>query len=100
MTYQLLWIQYQDSWWWGATLSETYRVVCKNTVEKECIFLASIIRIYHDARYSECQRRLLHLGHVSSVWRNSCTLIWTFQNLSFITLCLVKHASLLELVLS
>jgi hypothetical protein len=34
---------------------ETCRVLYQNKVEKQCIFLAVIIRIYHDARSSECQ---------------------------------------------
>jgi len=53
--YQLWWTRYQDSWWWTVSLSETCRVVYQNKVEKQCILLASIIRIYHDARSSECQ---------------------------------------------
>ena len=38
-------------------LPETYRVLYQNKVEKYCIFLAFIIRIYHDAQSSECQIR-------------------------------------------
>ena len=34
------------------SLSETCRVVYQNKVEKWCILLAFIIRIYHDARSS------------------------------------------------
>ena len=34
---------------------ETRRVDYQNKVERKCILLASIIRIYHDARPSECQ---------------------------------------------
>ena len=44
--YQLLWIQYQDFWWWTVNLSETWRVLYQNKVEKECILLASFIRIF------------------------------------------------------
>jgi len=59
--YQLLWIQYQVSrwWWWTVSLYETRRFVYQNKIEKKCILLASIVRIYHDARSSECQ--ILHL---------------------------------------
>jgi hypothetical protein len=32
--YQLLWMHYQDSWWWTVSLSETCRVVYQNTVVK------------------------------------------------------------------
>jgi hypothetical protein len=32
--YQLLWIQYHDSWWWTVSLSETCRGVYQNKVEK------------------------------------------------------------------
>ena len=52
----LLWIQYQDSCRWTLSLSETCSVIYQNKVEKWCILLASIIRIYHDTRSSECQR--------------------------------------------
>ena len=37
------------------SLSETCRGPYQNKVEKECISLVFIIRIYHDARSSECQ---------------------------------------------
>jgi len=57
--YHLLWIQYQDSWWWTVSLSETYRVLYQNKVKKYCILLVSITWIYHDARPLECQRRLI-----------------------------------------
>jgi len=53
--YQLLWIQYSDSWWWTVSPSETCRVLYKNKVEKLRILLAFVIRLYHDARSSECQ---------------------------------------------
>jgi hypothetical protein len=32
--YQLVWIQYYDSWWWTVNLSETCRVLYQNKVEK------------------------------------------------------------------
>jgi len=54
-TYLLWCIQCWDSWWWIVDLSETCRVLYQNKVEKKCILLAFIIRIYHDARSSECQ---------------------------------------------
>jgi len=53
--YLLLWMQYQNSWWWTVSLSETCRVVYRNKVEKQRILLDSITRIYYDARPSECQ---------------------------------------------
>jgi hypothetical protein len=34
---------------------EYMKVVFQNKVEKRCILLASIIRMYHKARSSECQ---------------------------------------------
>ena len=40
-------------------MSETYRVHYQNKVEKKCIMLASITRIYNNARPSECQRAVL-----------------------------------------
>jgi hypothetical protein len=41
-------------------LSETCRVVYQNKFEKQCILLAFILRIYHDARSSGCQIYKLH----------------------------------------
>jgi len=32
--YQSLWMQYQDSWWWTVSLSESCRVLYQNKVEK------------------------------------------------------------------
>jgi len=40
---------------WTVDLSETCRVLFQNKFEKQCISLAFIIRIYHDAWSSECQ---------------------------------------------
>ena len=62
--YQLLWIQNQNSWWWTVSLSETCRVVYQNKVEKQCILLASIIRVCHNARSSECQNQSTTLYNV------------------------------------
>jgi len=42
-------------WQWTVNLSETCRVLYQNKVQKQCISLAIIIRLYHDARSSECQ---------------------------------------------
>jgi hypothetical protein len=36
-------------------MNETCRVLYQNKLEKYCISLAFIMRIYHDARSSECQ---------------------------------------------
>jgi hypothetical protein len=47
-----------DSWWWTVNLSETCRVLYQNKFEKQCISLVFIIKIYHDARSSECQIQL------------------------------------------
>jgi len=41
--------------WWTVSLSEICRVLYQNKVEKQCIPLAFIIRIYHDAWSCECQ---------------------------------------------
>jgi len=46
LVFVILWIQYQNSWWQTVSLSETCRVVYQNKVEKLCILLASIIRIW------------------------------------------------------
>jgi hypothetical protein len=43
-------------------LSETYTVLYQNKVEKQCILLAFIIRIYHDARSAECQIQQLRVS--------------------------------------
>jgi len=43
--HQLLWIQYQDTWWRTVNLSETCRVLYQNKVEKWCILLAFIVRM-------------------------------------------------------
>ena len=61
-----------DSWWRKVNLSETCRILYQNKFEKWCILLAFIIKIYHDARSSECQsvtidsfqKTLLH--HIST----------------------------------
>jgi len=39
------------------SLSETCRFLYENKLEKECISLVFIIRMYHDTRTSECQIR-------------------------------------------
>ena len=52
---ETLCIQCWDAWWWTVDLSETCRFLYQNKFEKLCISLAFIIRIYHDARSSECQ---------------------------------------------
>jgi len=44
-----------DSWWWTEKLSETCRVLFQNKFEKLVHLVGFIIRIYHDARSSECQ---------------------------------------------
>ena len=36
-------------------MSQTCRVLYQNKVEKECILLAFITRIYHEARSCKCQ---------------------------------------------
>ena len=42
------------------SLSETCRVLYQNKAEKYCILLAFIVRIYIDARSSECQIHQYH----------------------------------------
>jgi len=51
------------------SLSETCRVLYQNIVGKWCILLAFIIRIYHDARPSECQiiREVLSINLLISI---------------------------------
>jgi hypothetical protein len=33
LKYQLLWVQFQDSWWWTVSLSETCRVLYQNKIK-------------------------------------------------------------------
>jgi len=42
-------------------LSETFGVYSKNKFEKLVHLVGFIVRVYHDARSSECQTRKLHL---------------------------------------
>jgi hypothetical protein len=44
-------------------LSETRRVLYQNKFEKQCISLAFIIKICHDALSHECQEYFVVLGH-------------------------------------
>jgi hypothetical protein len=44
-----------DSWWRSENLSETCRVIYQNKFQKLVHLVGFIIRIYHDARSSECQ---------------------------------------------
>jgi hypothetical protein len=41
--YRLLWIQYQDSWWWAVSLSETCRVVYQNKIWE----IVHLVVFYH-----------------------------------------------------
>jgi len=72
--YQLLCIiQWWDSWWGTVNLSETCRVLYQNKLEKQYISLAFIIRIYHDARSSECQtniRVVQNMGNILTIMWN------------------------------
>ena len=43
-----------DSWWWTENLPKTCRVPFQNKFEKLLHLVGFIIRIYHDARSSEC----------------------------------------------
>jgi hypothetical protein len=52
-----------DSCWWTENLSETCTVLFQNKFEKLVHLVGFIIRIYHDARSSECQ--------ILCVWANS-----------------------------
>ena len=54
-----------DPWWWGVNLSETGRFLYQNKFEK---LVHLVIRLYHDARSSECQ------SFHSSITENSCFL--------------------------
>ena len=82
------------SWWWTVDLSETDRVLFQNKFEKQCISLAFIIGIYHDAQSYECQicikgnllsqtfmgpkwRWRCFGGHFIGVWMYFCQ-VWTF----------------------
>ena len=56
-----------NSWWWTVTLPETCTVLYQNKVEKWRILLAFIIRIYHDARSSECQNISQHSKYTRCV---------------------------------
>jgi len=47
-----------DPWWWAENLSETWRVLFQNKFEKLVHLIGFIIRIYNDARSSECQIKL------------------------------------------
>ena len=48
-----------DSWWWTENLSETWDFYSKNKFEKLVLLVGFIIRLYHNARSSECQILLL-----------------------------------------
>jgi hypothetical protein len=73
--YLLLCIQCWNFWWWTVDLSETCRVLYQNKFEKLCISLACIIRIYHDARSSECQCFILifHSFTAGVIWSEQFT---------------------------
>ena len=58
--YHLLWMQYQDCWWWTVYLSETCRILYQNKVEKYCMLLASVVSAYHDAQSAESQIEISH----------------------------------------
>jgi hypothetical protein len=38
-------------------MDKTCRVLYQNKVEKQCILLASVVQIYHDAQSSECESK-------------------------------------------
>jgi len=50
--------------------SETCRVLYQNKVGKQCILLAFIMRIYHDALSSECQNISQHSKYTGCPRRN------------------------------
>ena len=76
-----------DSWWWTVNLSETCRVLFpQNKFEKSVHLVGFIVRIYHDARSSECQisRTCFDTGVPSSG-------IYRTEELKPSTLVLVLH---------
>ena len=89
--YQMLWIEYQDSWWWTVSLSETCRVLYQNTVDKYFILLASIIRMYQDARSSECQKRYISLRAFVTAYGNN-ELNWNPHSSSYCKVLYMKHS--------
>jgi hypothetical protein len=38
-------MQYYDPWWWPVSMSETYRVLYQNKVQKQCNLLAFVVRV-------------------------------------------------------
>jgi hypothetical protein len=63
--YLLLYIQCWGSWWWTVDLSETCRVLYQNKYKLQCISSAFTIRIYHDAKSSECVK-YIQVGALSA----------------------------------
>ena len=73
-----------DTWWRTVNLSETCTVLYQIKFEKQCISLAFIIRIYHDARSSECQilyrNVLVHVQFPSYLYTGSSTHTHTYTH--------------------
>jgi hypothetical protein len=71
-----------DPWWWTEELSGTCRVLIQNKTEKLVHLVGFILRIYHDARSSECQMREF------SLWTWA---VWTKQEFPLLLQSPIKH---------
>ena len=93
--YLLLRIRCWDSWWWTVDLSETCRVLYQNKFE-----LVIIIRIYHDARSSECQILWLYEDHVSNQHDATFYALYWYQHSTFFWASLAHRQELRNCVYS
>jgi hypothetical protein len=84
-----------DSWWWTADLSETCRVLYQNKFEKLVHLVGFIIRMYHNARSSECQIKsfLLYLHFDMDVLHEVITYKRRVPRTSQMTSRLLRHAA-------
>jgi len=81
---------------WTVSLSKTFRVLYQNNVEKQCMLLAFIIRIYHDSRSSECQIHYICLFKISIIWDvTSCDVVDVYRRRKLETVC--SHTQLCQL---
>ena len=86
--YQLLWIQYQDSWWWTISLSERCRDVYQNKVKKInlhwqkmetnwtrviCFSFISMLNLKSSTLCSSKQQcHIFFFNFLSTFWHKTC----------------------------
>ena len=96
MTYTIAVCTVLNSWWWTEDLSEICRVLFQNKFEKLVHLVDFIIRICHDARSPERQKRLkiCHLQYdVSKFCYGCCEYVYVHKIFTLIKLGKISIAS-------